>query len=269
MELSTDISENIALVVHVEGDGQNLNSTTGIAKGRRYAHEAVRLFGSWRENCGWLKDIHIVAFCSTKNGVGEWAEDEFRKLGVDYIHDYRSETDGFSSGFLMIPFTGWYFENVKRLDENIIVKVDLDNVVLKEFPVEWFRGLDRTTRVGQYSDYIKDGRHLFKTEPFDTSLIISDRDSGFYTKYYELCFSSALLNSEEWKRTKEATGEYWLEEFVVDWMYDKRLMDITPVKDYQYGPGYRNIEWFVKNRRLDNLVMFHHHIGNFEVEDGD
>ena len=116
-----------------------------------------------------------------------------------------------------------------------------------------------TVFCGQYSEVLEDRSAINGDFPLDTSLIITSTDSSFYKHYYENCFSEKYLNSEEWKRIKAVSGDYWLEEFVVDMMW-KEGWNITPVKDYQYGPGYGSLEKFIKEGKTASLYMEHAHV---------
>jgi len=223
---------SVALIAHIESDKASLNKqlgTVGKDEQRLYESEAIRCFRSWRGKCGWLKDIPIYCLCATGNVPSERTVRELEALGVKYVNDYSSETKKFTSGFITIPYAGMYFED--RLDEDVLIKVDLDNVMLKPFPREIVEGALESTVVGRYSrDFDVGERYCFGGEcPFDTSLVITGRKLGFYRKYYGLCFNEDVLKSPEWLAIREVEGEYWLEEYVVDYMYKNGLAPITPI----------------------------------------
>lgn len=67
---------------------------------------------------------------------------------MTYIEDYTKETLKFTSGFITIPYTGYYFEKIHPIKENIFVKIDLDNELLKPFPESWFENIENETIVG-------------------------------------------------------------------------------------------------------------------------
>lgn len=61
---------SIALIAHIESDKVSLNKqlgTVGENEQRLYESEAIRCFTSWRQKCGWLKDIPIYCLCATEN----------------------------------------------------------------------------------------------------------------------------------------------------------------------------------------------------------
>ena len=257
------MAERIALIAHIESDKSSLNKQLGTVdehEQRLYESEAIRCFTSWRRKCGWLKDIPIYCLCATMNRPSQSTVEQLKLLGVTYIEAYSPETEKFTSGFITIPYAGMFFE--ERLSEDILIKIDLDNVMLKPFPKELIEKAYTSTVVGRYSnDFDVYERYCFNGEcPFDTSLVITNRKLGFYRKYYDLCFDERVLNSPEWLAIKDVEGEYWLEEYVVDYMYKNRLADITPIQNYQCGYGYPDMAYFVKNRLTNGLYMTHSHI---------
>lgn len=255
--------KDIALVAHIEANGSNLNTQMQVVPGavRMYESEAVRCFKSWRQNAGWLKDINIYCVCCTKNTISQQTVEQFSALGVSYIESYEPNSESFSSGFITIPWCGKFFEQPGAIPENILVKIDLDNVVMKPFPVRWFDNLDKQVVVGQYNEAFDDiERHCYEDFPFDTSLIIEDKRMKFYELYYSLCFDDKVLKSKEWEQIKAQTGEYWLEEFVVDYINHNNLASIMPVRDYQYGQGYPSMSYFITKHRTQDLCMSHNHI---------
>jgi hypothetical protein len=253
----------IALIAHIEANNTSLNKQLGTIdkyEQRLYETEAIRCFTSWRKVCGWLKDIPIYCLCATKNTPSDKTIKALEALNVKYIEDYSDETKRFTSGFITIPYTGMYFEKI--LSEDILIKIDLDNVMLKPFPEDLVEKAYSSTIVGRYSrDFEISERYCFNNEcPFDTSLIITHKDKLFYKKYYDLCFDENVLTSPEWLSIRKTEGEYWLEEYVVDYMYKNKLADITPIQNYQCGYGYPDMASFVKNKLTGGLYMTHNHI---------
>lgn len=254
---------DVAIISHIEADINNMNTNMKVFESgvRLYEKEAVRCFKSIREKGGWLKDCPIYCLCCTENTPSENTLNELKKLGVMYIHDYTDDVKKFTSGFLTIPYTGYYFEELNPIKENITIKLDLDNVLLKPFTMELVYSSIDATIVGQYNkDFDIGERMCYNTNPFDTSLIISCRDNHFYKEYYNLCFSDKVLKSKEWEAIKKVTGEYWLEEFVVDYMYYNKIKPIYPIRNYQYGFDYPSLKYFIQNKLLDGLYLSHEHL---------
>ena len=253
-------ADKVAMVLHIEDDRKNLNTLKGITEPRYYAHEAVRCVRSWRKNGGWLKDCRIYALCCTDNPPPRKIIDELKSMGVVYVEDKFRKSSEFSSGFLTIPYTMCYFEKIFPVKEDILFRIDLDNELLKPFPEKWFdTASSGEIVVGQYSEGFEERSMYPGTLPFDTSLVIASRKSHFLSHWYENCFREKILLSDEWQKVKAKTGDYWLEEFVVDWMSWNGWC-VKPVKDYQYGPGYHDMEHFVKHNLLEGLYMKHSHI---------
>ena len=259
---------DIALIASIESNYTNLNSQLNTVKTPRlYETEAIRCFKTWREKGGWLKDIPIYCLCCTKNKPSIKTIEELRKLNVIYIEDYNPDIETYSSGFLTIPYVGKYFEVINPIKENITIKIDLDNTLLKPFPESLIKECLDKVIVGQYNkEYDIEERFCFNTYPFDTSLIITHRKHNFYSLYYNLCFDNTVLNCQEWQKIRSIYGDYWLEEFVVDYIYYKRLVNIRCIQNYQYGFDYPSLEYFIKNKLLNGLYLFHQHIGFKENE---
>lgn len=251
---------DVALILHIDGNEDNLNSRKNIAR-NMYESEALRCVESWRQNAGWLSNCNIYALCCTDTPPTENTRWWLKEMGVTYVESICPRLKEFSSGFLTIPYTGYFFTDIFRVPERIVVRIDLDNKILKPFPMEWFETAwsKWTVFCGQYSEVLEDRSAIKGDFPLDTSLIITRTDFPFYKHYYENCFSEKYLNSEEWKRIKAVSGDYWLEEFVVDMMW-KEGWNINPVKDYQYGPGYGSLEKFIKEGKTANLYMEHAHV---------
>lgn len=263
--MSTSIIHNIALIASIESDYDNLNKQlhTIDKDFRLYEQEAIRCFSKWRKNGGWLKDIPIYCLCCTKNKPSVCTINKLKELNVTYIEDYCEDVEKFTSGFITIPYVGKYFEVINPIKEEITIKIDLDNCLIKPFPKELILDAINQPIVGQYYNKkfkISSERYCFDNYPFDTCLIITHRKHNFYSMYYDLCFDDKVLNSKEWKYIKELTGEYWLEEFVVDYMYNFNLMNFKPIQNYQYGFGYPDLKYFMDNNLLDGLYLSHNHI---------
>lgn len=257
----------IALITHIESDLNNLNTQLNTIKMledklecRLYEKEAIKCFTCWRKNAGWLKDIPIYCLCATKNTISEDTKKQLALLNVNYIEDYNEDTQKFSSGFLTIPYVGYYFENINKIDADITIKIDLDNFIFKPIQHEIVEKAYEKTVVGQYPYMHIKNRASFGFMPFDTSVIITHCKNNFYKLYYDLCFSDKVLATKEWKETYAMSKDYWLEEVVVDYIYYNKLADIEPLTYYQYGRGYPTLAWFIRNKRLNSVFLRHEHL---------
>lgn len=216
---------------------------------------------SWRQHGGWLKDIPIYVFnvnrCKPKRKIIQALE----SFGCQYIEKYVEDTKKFEYGFLNEPLCGKLAE--ETLDEDIFIKIDLDMQLLKPLDRKLF-DLGDFTVVGQYSDEdAKDQRHGFDGFiPFDTNFMISSRKSNFYHYYYETCFDTAVLSSDEYKQVMKTDGinnNYYQEEFAIDYMYKKQICKIKPVINYNFGEGYRDIDDMTDDEAR-SVCFLHGHI---------
>jgi hypothetical protein len=113
---------------------------------------------------------------------------------------------------------------IKPLKKELI-KLAFDNVLIEE-----------------YNDYDKKGQRLQigKSNPLDTCFMISNRESNFYSYYYQMCFNELVLNSEQWKKIYSDTKMYFIEEFVVDYIREYNLgpQQIMPISGHIFGESY-------------------------------
>ena len=250
-----------ALIAAIEGDRKNLNNDMNIVKFERlYESEAIVCFDNWRKNGGWLKDIPIYVLCPTHNTIAEETKEKLKALGVEYIEEYHPVTETFTSGFLNIPYVGKVFED--RLDIDVLIKIDLDMNLIQPLPKEL---VDCGEVVcGQYDDYstrlqrtLDDGW----TNPFDTGFMITRKDSGFYNKWWAEV--DAILKDPEsdpqWLKVREQTGEYYLEEYIVDKLFHADPSVLRPVQRYQIGEWYTPVKEF-SDEELTKVYFWHEHL---------
>lgn len=254
---------DIALIVSIESNLNNLNLMTNTIKQHRfYEDEAIKCFKCWRKNGGWLKNIQIYCVCPSKNTLNKNTQNELKKLNVEYIEYYDNNIFNYSSGFLTLPFIQQLFEKKVNINQNILIRIDLDMQLLKPLPIEWFYNVYLgQTCIGQYDIYsIKDQRRIYKNFlPFDTGLMITDKRNMFGSLWYKLCFSDYILNTNEWQAVKKQFGNYYLEEFVVDYIYANNLSRIVPIQRYQYGEGYGSLNTF-SDIEFKSLYFLHEHL---------
>lgn len=253
---------NIALIAPIERNIECLNKQTGITKFRRYFEdEAIRCFESWRKNGGWLKDIPIYTICSTGNNISDETRRGLEKLGVIHIEDFNPQSKSYSSGFLTLPYCGLYFQEINPIQQDITLRIDLDMVLLKPLDKFLFDNVENETIIGQYDeDSLKDQRGTFEGQlPFDTGFMITHRKNSFYRKWHDLCFSDEILSSDRWSEVRKVFGDYYLEEFVVDYMFNHDISKIRPIQKYQHGEGYASVDTF-SDEQLEHLYFRHEHI---------
>ena len=255
--------KKIALITHIESNKNNLNKqlhTILDNEIRMYEEEAINCYTHWRKNAGWLKDINIYSLCSTNNTISFTTKEKLKQLNVKYIEYYNDNTCKFSSGFLTIPYTGYFFENIYQIPEDILIKIDLDNYIQKPINYQIIKQSITDTIIGQYNHQLEDRITFANMLPFDTSLIITNKFKKFYQLYYGLCFDNQIKTTYEWQQTYNMSKDYWLEEYVIDYIYENKLFDIIPLQNYQYGKNYPTLAWFIKNNLTQNLFLKHYHL---------
>lgn len=265
-----------ALITAIEPNKQDIN-TLKQNYTREYETEAIKCFNDWRLNAGWLKDIPIYCLCPTKNDISEKTKNIFKSLNVNYIHNYIKETDEYENGYWNIPLMGKYFE--EKLDENILIKIDLDMYLLKEIPKNIINS--SKTIVGRYD--INSAKHnlnsLFFPEnlyglPFDTGLIISHKAEKFYEKYYNTLklvthqYNTSIKNNSQDIfniYNIKVQGEFEdgmdygvLEEFSVNLLNLNTNNSIQGIEKYNIGEYYIPLSEY-NDDEIKNIYFLHEH----------
>lgn len=253
-----------ALITAIEGDRDNLNNQLGIkvAKPRQFESEAIICFEHWRENAGWLKDIPIYAYCPTHNTISEKTKSRFAELNVTYIEKYEPITETFTCGFVNVPLIASILETT--VTENIFIKIDLDMNIIKPLPRELVNSVanNDTLICGQYDDYCSANQRTISqhnNNPFDTGFTISRRESGMYTFFFKKVMETMTSNDPLWLEVKEQSGEYFIEEYVMDKMYSTGTWEIIPIQRYQIGEWYTPVSEFT-DEELETVYFWHEHI---------
>jgi len=250
---------NIALISAIEGDNNNLNDDNGIVYGgkRLFEQEAILCFENWRKNGGWLKDIPIYVYCPTHNTITQKTKEKFNDLGVIYTEKYHPITETFTSGFINIPFVGMLYE--QELDEDIFIKIDLDMNLIRPLPKDLV--YSECVVCGQYDkDSIFDRVVMNSDKCFDTGFIISRKSSNFYKLFFDETMK--IINGqfdEEWEKVKSATGEYFIEEYIMDKIYVNEMMPIKGLQKYQIGEQYTSVGEYT-DEELKFVYFWHEHL---------
>jgi hypothetical protein len=251
--------EDIALILPIDSDKRvRFGNRTHL---RYFEEELVRNVRSWRKNGGWLKDLQIYALLSNGENVKDQTFRDLKCLGVNIVVLTGEEIVKHVLGFLNEPFCGKYFESICPIKEEITIKTDLDMQLLKPLPEKWIDIARENIVIGQYDEEsVKGQRQRFNGDlPFDTNLIITHRKHGFYSSYYDMCFSDEILSNPEYKKIQEEYGDYYLEEFVVDYLHATKFKNVFPLRHYQYGEGYPSITEYSREQVKD-VCFLHEHI---------
>lgn len=250
-----------ALIAAIEGDRKNLNNDKGIVKfDRLFESEAIVCFTNWRKNGGWLKDIPIYVLCPTHNTISNKTKQSLLDLDVEYIEEYHPIIETFTSGFLNIPYVGKLMED--RLDVDVLIKIDLDMNLIRPLPKELVNC--GKTICGQYDDYCTKQQRTLNSgwgNPFDTGFMITRTDSKFYNLWWSEVVK--LLDDPEsdpsWIEVREQTGEYYLEEYIVDKLFHTDPNILKPVQRYQIGEWYTPVKEF-SDEELKQVYFWHEHL---------
>lgn len=248
-----------ALIAAIEGNAINLNNKLNIVDiPRRLEDEAILCFTNWRQNGGWLSNIPIYVLCPTKNTITATTVEKLNELGVTYIEEYHPITETFTSGFLNIPYVGMLFED--RLDVDVLIKIDLDMNLIQPLPPSL---VNSGTVCGQYDDYCTKMQRsaINGNNPFDTGFLITNTAHQFYKKWWagidEILYNR--VQDDEWDIVRAHTGEYYLEEYVVDKLYNKDPTILTPIQRYQIGEWYTPVSKFT-DAELLSVYFWHEHL---------
>lgn len=249
-----------ALITAIEGDAGNLNTQRGIkvVSEHLFESEAKICFEHWRKNGGYLKDIPIYAFCPTHNTVTEETKQHFANLNVTYIEEYQPITETFVNGFMNVPLICMLLE--QRIQEDVMIKIDLDMNLIKPLPEEWINSEELIC--GQYDDYCAAQQRTVDkgwTNPFDTGFTISRTKSGFYKFFYDMVLSTQNGNDPKWEAVKAVSGDYYLEEYVMDKIVNEGMWKVKPVQRYQVGEWYTPVSEFT-DEELKSVYFWHEHI---------
>lgn len=257
---------------------RNLNDINTLKQGyeRYYELEAIKCFKCWRRNAGWLSDIKIYAICPTANGISEDTKKAFKELNVEYIEHYIVETDSYLNGYWNIPLVGKWVED--NLDYNIAIKIDLDMYAIREIPRSFFK-IDGLPLVGRYDE--KSAKHQTNKldfpekygRPFDTGLVISQKESKFYSKFYEILKKLTAEYEDGYFANKDKYGfsvgpdslDYGvIEEFAISLLNTENPTFIRAISKYNLGEFYVDVDDY-SDEELDNILFFHEHLPNKEV----
>lgn len=195
--------------------------------GHKYCHGAVLPYEtellccvkSWRQNGGQFANIPIYVVCPTLKGISPHTIKQLQKMGAQYYHVYKKETDTYKCGYWNVPLAGKLLEETPHIKENIIIHIDLDMTLMKTPTRDLLTpSEDKIAKIGinehrptaRYPDF------KGKIYPWEanTGFVVSWRYGGFYKAWYDrLKDLTKLLDQQN-------PSEYSIyEERVVDIMY--------------------------------------------------
>ena len=214
---------------------------------REYQLEAFRCIKYWRKNAGWLKDIKIIVDYSGENEMEEKIESKLKSPEYDATINYSTFKK--SLGFFDVHF------GIKNLMDNfltkpIIIHIDLDMILLKEIPKEFFEPLlTKDLIIGGYNpeDYAIQRSPIYGDRIYNTNLIINkSKEYSEYNFYKEIT---------DIYSTYKDTPDYYLDETLAESTINMNLNKIHEVIFYEMGEGYSN-----NLEHLDKIYFWEEHI---------
>lgn len=246
--------DDICLIAPLEQD-KTVHAFDGTVYKRYFEEEAVRLAKSAR-NIKQMSSMDICFFNVNSSNVKKSTLHQLEDLGCKCIDVSKEDDKSYKEiGFLTKPLCGFYAEQLVK--QQCLVNVDLDMMFMKALPLDLVASSETAVLIEQYSD---DDAKLQRSsignfKPFDTCFIISRKQHRFYTHYYNLCHSAEILENPQWKSIQNQSGDYYLEEFVVDYLYSSKTLEIAPMTNHIFGEGYKELDKRSEKEFEDILFM--------------
>ena len=271
--MTTISNFSIAVITTIEGDLRDIN-TLKQGYSRHYEQEAIQCFTEWRKNAGWLKDVPIYTIALTRHTISDATKLALRDLNVTYIEAYHEETEQYQNGYWNIPLSGKYFE--EHLTEDILIKIDLDMYLIKPLHPSLFELEDGVTTVGRYDEMSakhNTNKLTFPAkygQPWDTGLVITRRETKFYTKFYETLKQITAEHEDgtfeqkyglHIKQHDDDVGVDYgaIEEFAVSVMHTDLGVRLKEINKYNLGEFYAPIDIYTDDE-VARIYFFHEHI---------
>ena len=255
----TTILDKVALISPLEQNKTVVAWDNKLHK-RYFEQEAVRMAQSWRKHGGWLKDIDIHFYNVNNAKLAESTIKQLEELGCS-IHCSNENNDQYNDiGFMTEPKCGFLAE--QSLDKEIFIKTDLDMQLISPLDRSLVEQALDNVMIEQYTDFDKKEQRdsIGNFNPFDTCFIMSSKKSCFYQTYLSLCSSDEILQNKDWLKLQQQNGFYYIEEFVVDYMYNNNIgmQKIKPMQSHLYGEGYKQIE-LMTDDEIRSIRFMHYH----------
>ena len=200
---------------------------------REYYLECIRCIKSWRINGGWLKDIFVII-----DYIGEsLTQDQKDELiSLNKVSIFSSGENEKDNGFFDVHYSGKRIRDL-NLDGVITIHIDLDMILLREIPVNFFSPLiEKDLIIGGYNieDYEYQRKPLFGNRIFNTNLIITkSKEYSFLDFYKEMIKGYKKIQSEN-------ELNYYSEETLVEKVLLNQEFNYLEQTYYEMGEGYVN-----------------------------
>ena len=198
---------------------------------REYYQECIRCIKSWRINGGWLKDIFIII-----DYIGESLTQEQKDelISLNKVSIFSPEENEKDNSFFDVHYSGKRIRDL-NLDGIITIHIDLDMILLREIPVNFFSPLiEKDLIIGGYNieDYEYQRKPLFGNRIFNTNLVITkSKEYSFFDFYEEMI--------KEYSSYPDKT-DYYIDETLVEKVLLNQEFNYLEQTYYEMGEGYVN-----------------------------
>ena len=198
---------------------------------REYYQECIRCIKSWRINGGWLKDIFVII-----DYIGEsLTQDQKEELiSLNKVSIFSPEENEKDNSFFDVHYSGKRMRDL-NLDGVITIHIDLDMILLREIPVNFFSPLiEKDLIIGGYNieDYEYQRKPLFGNRIFNTNLVITkSKEYSFFDFYEEMI--------KEYSSYPDKT-DYYIDETLVEKVLLNQEFNYLEQTYYEMGEGYAN-----------------------------
>ena len=198
---------------------------------REYYQECIRCIKSWRINGGWLKDIFVII-----DYIGEsLTQDQKDELiSLNKVSIFSPEENEKDNSFFDVHYSGKRIRDL-NLDGVITIHIDLDMILLREIPVNFFSPLiEKDLIIGGYNieDYEYQRKPLFGNRIFNTNLVITkSKEYSFFDFYEEMI--------KEYSSYPDRT-DYYIDETLVEKVLLNQEFNYLEQTYYEMGEGYTN-----------------------------
>ena len=198
---------------------------------REYYQECIRCIKSWRINGGWLKDIFVII-----DYIGESLTQEQKDelISLNKVSIFSPEENEKDNSFFDVHYSGKRIRDL-NLDGIITIHIDLDMILLREIPVNFFSPLiEKDLIIGGYNieDYEYQRKPLFGNRIFNTNLVITkSKEYSFFDFYEEMI--------KEYSSYPDKT-DYYIDETLVEKVLLNQEFNYLEQTYYEMGEGYTN-----------------------------
>ena len=228
---------------------------------REYYQECIRCIKSWRINGGWLKDIFIIIDYIGESLTQDQKDEliSLNKVSIFSSEDNKKDNKK-DNGFFDVHYSGKRIRDL-NLDGVITIHIDLDMILLREIPVNFFSPLlKKDLIIGGYNieDYEYQRKPIFGDRIFNTNLVITKNK-----EYSSFDFYEEMIKGYK-KIRNENKLNYYSEETLVEKVLLNKEGKYSEQTNYEMGEGYAN-----NLDTLPNIYFWEEHIYRNPTNDVD